>query len=312
MSNFVIAVRAVWPFILYMIAGWGLKKSGKADDSFFEKLNQVVFFLLLPLMVFRSIYNIDAENELSPRYVLYVFFLIVAVILVSAAIIPRFVKDRKKCGVMVQGIFRGNVLLFALPLAASVYGEETGNSAGVLIALIAPLFNVCAVLVLSVFSDQRKVDAKSLLQKVVTNPIIIAAVAAYLLRLFPRLPEDFLTPFFTLGQMATPAAVMVLGGTLSLEATRANMKYIGPTLLARFVIVPALSVLCALALGFSGFEIFLSAILFATPVASSSFPMAVNMDSDGELAGEILALSTLFCVPAIVGWIVVLGSLGLM
>lgn len=53
-------------------------------------------------------------------------------------------------------------------------------------------------------------------------------------------------------------------------------------------------------------ELFLVIAVFATPVASGSYPMAQNMGGDGELAGQLVFLSTVISVFTLFGWIFVL------
>jgi len=49
-------------------------------------------------------------------------------------------------------------------------------------------------------------------------------------------------------------------------------------------------------LGFSGMQISIIFLLFGVPTAVSSYIMAKQMDSDYELAGQILLFTTLFGV----------------
>ena len=61
-----------------------------------------------------------------------------------------------------------------------------------------------------------------------------------------------------------------------------------------------LTVLCALM------------ILFAAPTAVSSYPMAVAMDADGDFAAQMVAYTTIFCLPTIFLWTLLLNSMGWM
>ena len=39
-------------------------------------------------------------------------------------------KDRKKMGVMIQGMFRSNYVIFGTPVAISLYGDQGAAAAG--------------------------------------------------------------------------------------------------------------------------------------------------------------------------------------
>ena len=57
---------------------------------------------------------------------------------------------------------------------------------------------------------------------------------------------------------------------------------------------------------------FLLLMIFATPVAVSSYPMAVNMNGDGPLAGQMVFVSTIASLFTIFGFIFTLSRMGLL
>ena len=65
-------------------------------------------------------------------------------------------------------------------------------------------------------------------------------------------------------------------------------------------------------LGFQGQQMCALMVLFAAPVAVSSYPMAVALDADGELAGQLVAFSTLFSLVTIFGWTALLSALSVL
>ena len=63
-------------------------------------------------------------------------------------------------------------------------------------------------------------------------------------------------------------------------------------------------------LGIRGVELFLILAVYATPVATASYPMAQNMGGDGELAGQMVVISTVASVGTLFLWIFLLNSIG--
>jgi len=57
---------------------------------------------------------------------------------------------------------------------------------------------------------------------------------------------------------------------------------------------------------------FLMLMIFGTPVATSSYPMAVNMGGDGPLAGQLVFVSTVASLLTIFLFIFGMGSLGIL
>ena len=58
-------------------------------------------------------------------------------------------------------------------------------------------------------------------------------------------------------------------------------------------------------------ELFLLVAVYGTPVAAASYPMAQNMGGDGELAGQLVVISTVVSVVTLFFWIFLLRFVGL-
>lgn len=313
MENLLIALNAVLPFIIYLSLGAITRVSGAAEESFLKKLNTFAFRFTFPMMMFKSVYNIDRSQGLSGKLTVAVFLAVLATIFLAVLIVPRLVKDNRRRGSIIQAVYRSNSVLFAIPLTESLYGTDAANAVGFTLAFVIPLYNVAAVLILEYYGEKGKgVSAGALAKKVITNPLILGAVTGlifWVLRI--PLPSGVKKPIEALASSATPLAVIALGGTLHLSDFGPNMKYLLPTVSVKLVIWPALAVGLATLLGFEGLERFIFFIFFATPIAVSSYPMAENMGCDGKLAGQLVVLSTLLSVLTIFLWILLLKSTGL-
>ncbi len=58
--------------------------------------------------------------------------------------------------------------------------------------------------------------------------------------------------------------------------------------------------------GYRDVELSTLMIIFAAPTAISSFTMAKQMDSDSDLAGQIVVFTSAFCVITVFMWIFIL------
>ena len=65
-------------------------------------------------------------------------------------------------------------------------------------------------------------------------------------------------------------------------------------------------------IGLRGVELFLILMIFGTPVATASYPMAQNMGGDGLLAGQLVFVSTVASLATIFVFIFTLSRLGLL
>lgn len=312
MESFLIAFNAVTPFFVYMFYGFIMRCTGVTDDAFLHRLNKVVFRSFYPMIMFYNLYSIDPEMEFRLSFVLFGGALVIAVILVLLLIVPRFVKDRKKTGVVIQAIYRGNAILYALPLTQNIYGKSGAVLAAMMVAVVIPIYNISAVIILEHFSGKSS-SKKQLFIDLITNPLLIGAIAGlvfYFLKI--RLPQGLDNAVSALSGVATPLAMFILGGTLRFSRIGTNRRYLLAGLSFRMIIVPAIILFITTLTPFSPAERFVIFSVFATPIAAASYPMAENMGADGELAGQFVALSTAISVLTLFCFISVMGTLGLL
>ena len=311
MSSFLVAVNAVVPFLIYISFGYGVRRSGLADETFLGRLNQLVFKAFFPILMFNNLYKIETGFTLNPKLVVFAVAGILILQVVLLLTVPRLVRENPKRGVIIQAIYRSNFVLFGIPLTASIYGAGGTTLASMMIAIVIPIYNVTAVFILELFRGGKPRPAV-LLKNVCTNPLILGAAAgfvAFILRLRP--PACVEKPVGQFADLTTPLALFVLGGTMHFSSIRGNARYLVPPLAVKLVLLPAVIFALALALGFDSLERFVLFTMFATPIAASSYSMAENMGGDGELAGEFVVLSTAVSVITIFLWVFVLREMGL-
>ena len=82
-------------------------------------------------------------------------------------------------------------------------------------------------------------------------------------------------------------------------------------ILIKLILIPAVMLFAAQHMGFTGMESFVIFTLFATPVATATFPMSQGMGADGQLAGELVVLTTICSVITLFGWILIMQMIGL-
>lgn len=312
MESFLVAANAVVPFLIYISFGYFVKVRGIVEEEFLEKLNKMVFKLFFPCMTFYNIYKADAAS--LPRPVLMIFggVSILALEVILVLTVPRIVKENRRRGVIIQAIYRSNFILFGLPLTISVFGDSAASVAAMMVTVVITIYNTTSVVILEMFNGDGKTNVKTLLKNVAANPLLQGAVTGIIFFLFQwKLPGCIIKPIAAFSDMTSPLALFVLGGTLHFNAIRGNLKYLVPALTAKLVVVPAIIVAIAYAIGLRDLELFILIAIFATPVATASYPMAQNMGGDGELAGQFVVISTVVSVVTLFLWIMFMKGVGL-
>jgi predicted permease len=297
-----------------MSVGYGLRKLKITDASSLNVMNKLVFRVFLPLLLFLNIYSMrpeDALNHENISILVITTLSVLAIVLISHLILSRTVKDRKKCSVMIQGIFRSNLVLFGIPIVTSIYGENRIGLVSILAAFIVPLFNVLAVTILE-FYRGSKVSLSRIIISIFKNPLIIASIVAFLLLILRiKIPDIILSPFSSMSKVATPLAFIVLGGTFQFNRLGVNAKYLTIVTIGKLILFPGIVFAIVILLGFRNEALVALIGAISSPTAVSSFTMSVEMDADGELAGQIVVITSIACILTIFLWVLILRTLQL-
>ncbi len=311
MENLVISFKVVLPLFLMLLLGYVIRSIKLVTPDCFEQLNKLVFRVFLPLVIFRNIYISDLSSAFNGKLIISGVLIVLVVFGLSFLAVLFLEKENRRRGVLIQGIFRSNFIVFGLSVAANMYGEDSVGPVSMLVTFIIPVYNALAVVALESFRGGGRVNVKSLLKGIVTNPLIIAAVLGMIVLLsgfrFPVVLEDTVAD---LAAVATPLALVALGGSFEIGRVRGNLRPLTIGLLGKLVVVPMIFLPISVLLGFRGPELIGLMVMLGSPAAVSSYTMAQQMGGDGELAGELVVFGTLFSVLTIFLWTFLLKSLG--
>lgn len=313
LESFMVALNAVAPFMILLGIGFLAVRTGLTDRAFMNRLNALNFRLFFPFLMFNNIYSATPEGLPSVTLLIAGPLSVILLILILMLVVPRIVKENSRRGVIIQAVFRSNFIIYGIPLTTYVFGAERSSVCGMMVMIMVSLFNIAAVIVLEIFQDGGKVRLKPLLLGLLKNPLLQGCAAGllfFLLRI--RLPGFIASPVSSLATMATTLAMIVLGANLVFEEIRKNRKTITVVLLVRLILLPLITLPLGWLSGLRGVELFLILMIFGTPVATASYPMAQNMGGDGQLAGQLVFVSTVASLGSIFLFIFFMSRLGLL
>lgn len=310
MDSLYISLNAVGPLFLMMAVGYIIRLTGLLNDVSARQVNKCIFKVFLPLMIFINIYDTGAGGDLRNDLLFFAAAGVLIEFLISLVLVLLTEQDNSRRGVMLQGMFRSNFVLFGIPISMALFGDRAAGTASLLIAVIIPMFNALAVLALEMFNGQRP-NLWGVLLGIVTNPLIIASLLGILFNYFGwRLPTVIYSTASTLGSIATPLAFVVLGVSLSFGETGRCVRPLLITLLVKLIIYPAAFVFAAILMGFRGANLAVLLTVFGSPIAVSSFTMAQQMGGDDQLAGQLVVFSSVLSIGTMFLFIWGLGYFG--
>ena len=306
LESFMVAFNAVGPFLILLGIGFAAVRLKLTDRPFMDRLNALNYRLFFPFLMFNNVYSAKPENMPSVKLMLTGSLSVILLVVLLVIIVPKIVKENPRRGVVIQGIFRSNFIIYGIPLTTYVFGTEKSSVCGMMIMIMVSIFNIAAVIVLELFREGGKIRPGALLLGIVKNPLLQGCVVGLLFYLLQiRLPSFVATPVSSLAGAATTIALVVLGANLKFDELKKNSRTISVVLVIRLILLPVVMVAFAYLIGLRGVELFLILMIFGTPVATSSYPMAQNMGGDGQLAGQLVFVSTVASLATIfvfIGW----------
>ena len=309
MSSLIFALNAVLPIMTIILLGYVLKRMGWMPEQFSKQANKLVFRIFVPVLLFMNVYKIKGIGDVDPGFAVYAVCAIFVIYAIAVPAVMIFVKDGAKRGTLIQAVFRSNYAIIGISLAESLFGAEGSAVASVLSAILIPVYNILAVITLSVFcTGGKKVSVRSILLGILKNPLIdgvVLGLAVLGIRaLFVRFSIEFrlsdigflYSSLSSVASLATPLALLVLGAQFEFSSLSGSVRELTFGLVTRCVIVPILGIGGAYLLfgntfGGAQFAAFVAA--FATPVAVTTVPMAQEMGADARLAGQLVIATTI-------------------
>ncbi len=316
LDDLIFSANVIVPIFLLILLGYFLTRIKLWDEHFLKIANNVCFKVLLPVLLFYNVATANIFEVFNLKLLLYVCGCAILIFGIVFFIFPLFIKDQKKRGVMIQGTFRSNFLLFGVPLSLSIGGASGAILAAVVAAFYVPLINLLSVISLYVFSDAPNKSIKSALIGIVKNPLIIGGVSGLIFSVIRNwigfeMPVIVDTTLANIKSTATPIAFLILGGDLKFGNMIKNIKFSIISVLGKIVLIPAVMLTVSALLGFDKLEMAILVAVFATPNAVSSYAMARNYEADYELAGEIITLGTLLSIVTMFVFITIMKSFNL-
>lgn len=310
-ASLILGIRVIVPIIIFMGVGYFFKSIHIAGERTFYELNKICFRSFLPIMIFYNIYQSDLHADFSVSVLIYAIAVVFLTFLGSMLLVRLRFPGSGNQSVVIQGIYRSNFVLFGMEVTRTICGEDQMGMASILVAVIIPIFNVLAVLLFECYGSQKK-NKLAVAKGICTNPLILASAAGIIVKLlqihFVPLAEDVLS---TMSRVATPLALMCLGGTFAFTKISRYRKELLYACLGRLVIVPLIFVTIAVFLGFRHANLVALMVMLASPTAVSSFSMASEMGGNGELAGMIVVFTSVLSIVTIFLWVMILNSCGL-
>ena len=288
-----------------VVVGYAAGKRGYLGCEFDKRLSKVVIDITCPALILSS----AMTGELPDRqYILPLLFISVITYIVLtgvAYLLPRYLTKRiEDEGPVGFALMFGNVGFMGYPVVASIFGHEA-----IFYAAVLNVVNTFAVFTIGtmLITGKSEVEGSKFQKKVLYSTPMLAAyltMAIVALRI-DNIPAFISQPLTMIGNITVPAALLIVGSSMSHLSPRAMLGNgtVYATTLFRLAILPiAIYYLCR-ALGFSEFVVNINTIVIAMPVATYGTILCLRHGKDTTFITEVTFITTLISmltIPALV------------
>lgn len=299
-----------------VVVGYIAGKWGYMGGTFDKKLSKVVIDITCPALILSSAMTGELPDR---RYILPLLGISVLtyVLLTGVALLlPRLLTKKKDDeGVIGFAMMFGNVGFMGYPIVASIFGHEAVFYAAVLnVVNTFTVFTVGTMLIVGK-NQESTVEEKEMSQKKMLRKVLYSTpmLSAYLTMLIVALeikdiPEFISQPLTMIGNITVPAALLIIGSSMSQLPLRALLgnSTIYTTTLMRLAILPIGIHYLMTLLGFSSFVVGINTVVIAMPVATYGTILCLRHGKDTTLITEVTFITTLLAmisIPLLVTWL---------
>lgn len=298
-------LTTIIPVFAVIFLGWIAREKRFLTPELMGPANRLVFYFAIPAMIFQAVSKSSFTSHFHPAVVLASLAAVSMVFVLAwiTAQVRQLAPSRK--ATFVQSAIHGNLGYIGLAVAYFFLGQDGLVRAGILAGFIMILQNFLAVLILHRYGGQsREHPVRAIMQKIVGNPVIVAAAAGIGVSLtrtvFPQVVDRILT---ILSGMALPLALLLIGASISMGPIKDQIRdWLGAGVL-KLLVLPALGLALFRLLVIQPADYMPALILLACPSATLIYTMAGEMNGDVELAVICISASTLLSALSLSWWL---------
>lgn len=284
-----------------VVVGYIAGKLGYLGGDFDRQLSRLVINITCPALILSS----AMTGELPDRQFilpLLLISLVTYIILTGAAfLLPRYLTKKKDDeGAIGFALMFGNVGFMGYPVVASIFGHEAVFYAAVLnVVNTFAVFTVGMILI----TGRSDVEQKRFEKKVLySTPMLAAYLTMAIVALeIDNIPEAISQPLTMLGNITVPAALLIIGSSMSNLSLRTMLgnATVYTTTLFRLAILPVGIHFVMRALGFSPFVVNINTLVIAMPVATYGTILCLKYQKDTTMITEVTFITTLLSMISI-------------
>ncbi len=279
-----------------VVVGYVAGKLGYLGGEFDRQLSRLVINITCPALILSSAMTGTLPDRRFILPLLLISVITYALLTGVAILLPRYLTQKKTDeGSIGFALMFGNVGFMGYPVVASIFGHEAVFYAAVLnVVNTFAVFTIGTVLI----TGKSDVEGKHFQKKVLySTPMLAAYLTMAIVALeISNIPEAISQPLTMLGDITVPAALLIIGSSMSNLPLRSLLgnSTVYVTTLFRLVLLPIGIHFLMDTLGFSPLVVNINTLVIAMPVATYGTILCLRHEKDTTLMTEVTFITTLF------------------
>lgn len=306
----------VLPLMIIIAAGNILRSRGFYSSSDISVLTKTLYWVILPVLLFRTTFISGREVLSQPNLLLAVNVCYIITIMLAWVCAALFFHrgNSKRIAVSVLSSIRANNIYLGFPVVQLAMGEAGLHEASVYIAVSTISFQLLSLMSAEV-ALSKKLSISGLIEvikKLAVNPLVISCGGGILIALtgLKELPLVLDEAMRLIGEAATAVALLALGGTLNIPDIKGVIRILRSTwcdCLVKLLVHPLLMWGLLIILPVPKPLLQATVMLSSMPAAVNCFILAKEIDMDGDYAADLVASTTVLGIISIPFWAALLG-----
>ena len=298
-------INVMITLLALVAAGYACGKLGYLDGEFDRRLSRLVINITCPALILSSAMTGTLPDRRFILPLLIISVVTYALLTLVAYTLPKwFTKDADTAGAASFAMMFGNVGFMGYPVVASLFGHEA-----VFYAAVLNVVNTFAVFTIGtmLITGRGEVGSERFQKKVLySTPMLAAYLTIAIVALgIDNIPEYVSKPLSMLGDITVPAALLIVGSSMSQLPKRAMLgnSTVYITVLFRLLLLPVALFYATQLMGFDSFVVNVNTVVVAMPVATYGTILCLKYEKDTTFMAEVTFISTLLSmitIPALV------------
>jgi predicted permease len=293
----------ILPIFVLILLGFGLKRWSRVREEFWRDLEQLIFFLFFPALLFHTLSHAEIDIEAAtPMLLTGVLYTLVGM---GLGYLSKYLfQDPPKVFASAfQCSFRFNSYV-GLAVAGALYGKPGIAAIGLLMGFLVPMANVAAVSLLARHGEGKW------LSSVLGNPLILATAGGIAFSLSGlKLPALLDHTLELLARASLPLGLMAVGAGMRLTGLSHARGHLWYGVTVKLLVLPAIAWGLALLFGLTGLWFQTAILLAALPHSTVAYVLAVRMGGDGQVTAAQVTATTLLSMLTLPFWLGLAGVL---